>query len=129
MTLQRTGYVGLFEEPLEREKIREIVLSWMERFGRVEQTLGGGAQVLTQSLSSADALSWEQSLQFRVLSGEQFAWIYVSLAARVMETSGLVGAGATPLCRDVLDGLPGCLEIIDDRDDRRLDRLEAQGLM
>ncbi len=129
MHLQHAGYVGLFEESLGRERIEELVLVWLECFGRVEQTVGRGVQPLTQIIRSASDLAWEKNIQFRVLSNEQFAWIYVNLDAHVMETSGLVVATGPSLCHDVLNVLPGCCEIIDDRNDRRLDELEARGLM
>ncbi len=129
MSLERQGFVGLFLEPLGQERIEELALLWIERYGRVEQTIGTGAQALTQKIETARDIRWEDHLQFRVLSGEQFAWIYVSRNARVVETSGLAPEWGDILSRDVLTDLPGCAEIIDDRNDHRLDQLEAQGLM
>ena len=53
----------------------------------------------------------------------------ITLDGRVVETSGLSLQADALLCRDVLENLPECEEIIDERNDRRLDQLEAQGLM
>ncbi len=130
MSLEPNGYVGLFITPFDQETIEGFVATWIDRFGSVEQTLGTGAQVLTQKILSIDDLGWkEKDLQFRVLYGEQFAWVYLTKGRRVIETSGLVPVQGSALCHDVLEGLAGCCEIIDERNDRRLDQLEAEGLM
>lgn len=130
MSLERSGYVGLFISDLNQEIIERFVTTWLERFGTLEQTLGGGSQVLTQKILRIQDLDWKQNdLQFRVLHGEQFAWIYLTRGRRVIETSGLIPHQGTSLSHDVLKNLPGCCEIIDERNDRRLDQLEAEGLM
>ncbi len=129
MNIERKGFVGLFKEPLDRQDISEIVSLWMERFGNVEQTIGPHGQVLTQVVRSVEDIVWEKNLQFRVVSGEQFAWIYLTEDQFVIETSGLAPESGPLLCQDVLKDLPGCTEIIDDKNDRRLDQLEAEGLM
>ena len=130
MSLERRGFVGLFKEPLGRQRIGELVLLWIERFGRVEQTIGGGSQVLAQAVHSVKDVVWEEKdLQFRVIAGEQFTWIYITQDHYVIETSGLVPEQGSFLCRDVLMDLCDCKEIIDENNDRRLDELEARGLM
>ncbi len=129
MSLERKGYVGLFAEPLNRERIAELVMLWIERHGSVEQIFGAGGQVLTQRVHAVGELMWEDNLQFRIVAGEQFAWIYMTINRQVVETSGLIPESGDALCRDVLEELPGCCEIIDDHNDRRLDELEAKGLM
>ncbi len=129
MSLERKGYVGLFTDPLDKERVEELVLLWIDSFGSVEQTTGRGSQVLTVAVRSAEDLKWEQDLQFRVSCGEQFTWIYLTQNHHVIETSGLAGENGSELCKDVLVNMPGCREIIDDRNDRRLDELEAKGLM
>ncbi len=129
MSLERAGYVGLFAEPLKQSRIEELVQLWLERYGKVEQTSGRGRQLLTQAIGSLGDVTWEENLQFRVLSGEQFTWVYVTQDRYVIETTGLAPAGGACLCRDVLVNLPGCNEIIDEYEDRRLDELEAEGLM
>lgn len=129
MSLERCGYVGIFREPLDESKIEELVLRWLERFGHVEQTLGSGAQPLTSVIHKGEDLRWEKNMQFRVSSGEQFAWLYLTKDRHVIETSGLTPHQGSTLCRDVLVDMPGCNEVIDDRNDKRLDQLEAEGLM
>ena len=129
MSLEHKGFVGLFAEPLKRSCIEELVSLWLKRYGKLEQTVGNGSQVLTQMIYSLADLSWNENLQFRVLCGEQFAWIYLTQDRYVIETSGLIFEGSASLCRDVLVDLPGCNEIIDEHNDHRLDELETQGLM
>jgi hypothetical protein len=129
MSMDRQGFVGLFAEPLTQQKVYELVVLWLERFGSVEQTYGNSRQALTHPIRSADDIIWENNLQFRVLFGEQFAWIYITLNRFVIETSGLVSDHASALCRDVLENVSGCVEIINERNDKRLDDLEAKGLM
>jgi hypothetical protein len=129
MTLDRQGYVGLFTEPLDRETIKEFISRWLEQYDTVEQTLGKNGQVLTQIVHSIDEISWESDLQFRITCQEQFTWIYITENRQVIETSGLVTMAGATLSHDVLVGLEGCSEIIDDKNNRRLDQLEKEGLM
>ncbi|MDD2709434.1 MAG: hypothetical protein PHV34_15720 [Verrucomicrobiae bacterium] len=129
MSLERRGFVGFFPEKLTRERVGECVASWLERFGGVEQATGGSRQVMTMKVKELKDVVWEKDMQFRVLSGEQFAWVYLTLDRWVIETSGMASGGGAALCRDVLTLLPGCAEIIDERNDHRLDQLEAEGLM
>jgi hypothetical protein len=129
MSIEHRGFVGLFDEPLDKEKIQEIIQSWLDRFGSVEQTAGNSYQILTLRIQTLDEIRWEEHLQFRVLCGEQFAWAYLTQDRFVIETSGLHYNGSSILCRDILDDLKGCREIIDEKNDSRLDELEAQGLM
>ena len=104
---------------------------WISKLGNVEQTVGKNGQVLTLVIRSEEDLMWtEKDLQFRVSSGEQFSWIYLTQDRFVMETSGMCAEGAKDLlCRDVLTNVPDCEEIIDERNDQRLDELEKQGLL
>ena len=129
MSLEHQGYVGLFEERLTRRRIEELVELWIERFGSVEQAAGSSHQVSTFTIRSVSEIIWENDLQFRILAGEQFAWIYVTPNQRVIETSGLASADGLALSRDILCDTPGCIEIIDEHNDRRLDDLESQGLL
>lgn len=129
MSLERAGYVGLFQEPLDRERIAGVVRSWIDRFGAIEQTAGNGPHALTLPVRNVSDIVWQRDLQFRILSGGQFAWIYMTMDRRVVETSGLAPKSGASLCRDVLDGAPGCGEIIDERNEARLDQLEKLGVM
>lgn len=121
------GYVGLFKEPLAEKQIQKCVDSWLARFEKVEQVSPGGG-VLTITLESSAQVVMEEHQQFRVLMGNDFAWVYLTKERYVMETTGLPSDAST-LCLDVLLELPGVEEIIDQKNDRRLDELEAKGLM
>lgn len=128
-SMDSKGYVALFHEALSKDSIRSCVRIWLESYERVEQTCPGPhAGGTTLTLTKEEDILWEQNLQFRVLSGEDFAWIYVSPLGRVMETSGLPYADNT-LPLDVLIDLPDLEEVIDQENDRRLDQLEAEGLL
>jgi hypothetical protein len=129
MSLERRGFVGLFTEPLIQSRIEELVLVWRTRFGAIEQAIGTHGQALTISIKEERDIVWEDNLQFRVLAGEQFTWIYIARDRHVIETSGLTSADGSMLCRDVLQDLDGCAEIIDEHNERRLDELESRGLM
>jgi hypothetical protein len=128
--MDRRGFVGVFSEPLRQERIQEIVMLWISRFGLVEQTVGKNGQALTLKIRSEQDIMWDDDLQFRIASGEQFSWVYVTRDRFVMETTGLCPPGGDDLlCRDVLTNVSGCEEIIDEKNDRRLEELEKQGLM
>lgn len=127
--MERAGYVGLFNEPFGRPQVEAVVQSWLDRFGSVEQTAGTGAQALTLPVRAVADIVWQKDLQFRVLSGQQFAWVYLTMEHRVVETSGLTPVGGVALCHDVLAEVPGCREIINERNNERLDQLEKLGLM
>ena len=129
VSMERAGYVGLFNEPFGHPQVEAIVQSWIDRFGSVEQTAGTGAQILTLPVRAVADLVWQKDLQFRILSGHQFAWVYVTMERRVVETSGLAPPGGDALCHDVLVDAPGCREIINERNDERLEQLEKLGLM
>lgn len=129
VSMERAGYVGLFAEPFGRPQVEAVVQSWLDRFGSVEQTAGTGAQALTLAVRAVTDIVWQKDLQFRVLSGQQFAWVYVTMEHRVVETTGLAPSSGAALCRDVLVDVPGCREIVNERNDERLDQLEKLGLM
>jgi len=129
MSIDRQGFVGVFPEPLERRSIEGLIGIWLERYGSVEQAAGRGAEALTIPIRASADVAWNGSIEFRVSCGEQFAWVYITPGHRVIETSGLTPQNGDSLCHDVLVDLPGCREIVNDHDDRRLDQLEAEGLM
>ncbi|MDX6766387.1 MAG: hypothetical protein SFU85_06315 [Candidatus Methylacidiphilales bacterium] len=123
------GYVGLFDEPFDREGVAGLVESWLGAGLQVEQVCPGNhAGNTTLSLKSPADILWEQHLQFRVLNGVTFAWAYLSLDRRVVETSGMPDEGIT-LPLEILAELPGLVEVVDQINERRLDQLEAEGLL
>jgi hypothetical protein len=120
------GYVALFEKALDRASVSECVASWLERFERVEQVIPRMEGTL--EVREPSEIMWEQHLQFRVLNGEQFSWVYVSLDKPAMETTGFQDAEIS-LCLEVLLELPNVAEVIDEKNQRRLDELERAGII
>lgn len=123
------GYVAIFDAPLNKETISLFVESWLERFERVEQvTPEPGLSATALSISNRSEIMWEPSLQFRVVNGDEFTWVYVTLNRQVIETTGTPSEGIS-LCLDVLVELEGVTEIVEEHNDKRLDELEKQGLL
>ena len=120
------GFIAVFEEALHRAQISECVASWLERFEKVEQVVPQMEGTL--EVKEPSEIMWEPNLQFRVINGEQFAWVYVSLDKRAMETTGFQDA-AISFCLEVLLELPGVAEVIDEKNQRRLDELEKAGII
>jgi hypothetical protein len=73
-------------------------------------------------------IMWEPHLTFRVMNGEQFAWVYVSLDKPAMETTGFQDAEIS-FCLEVLLELPNVAEVIDEKNERRLSELERAGII
>jgi hypothetical protein len=123
------GYVALFAEPHTKESAVAFVESWLERFEKVEQVIPeiklGNA---TLQVQNAAEIMWTEQLQFRVINGGEFTWVYFTLGRRAIETTGLP-SDEISLCLDVLTELPGTTEIIEGHNDKRLDECEAQGLL
>lgn len=120
------GFVAVFERDLGQGQIGEIVASWLQRFEKVEQVIPGMDGTL--EVAEPSEIMWEPHLQFRVLNGDQFAWVYVSVDRRAIETTGFQDAEIS-LCLDVLLELPGVAEVIDERNQRRLEELERAGII
>jgi hypothetical protein len=120
------GFVAVFERDLTQAHIAECVLSWLERFEKVEQVIPQMEGTL--EVKEPAEIMWEPNLQFRVLNGEQFAWVYVSAGRRAMETTGFQDAEIS-FCLEVLLELPGIAEVIDEKNQRRLDELEKAGII
>ena len=119
--MERKGFIAIFETGLGKKEISECLASWIERFEKVEQVVPRMEGTL--EVKTAEEIMWEPNLQFRVLNGEQFAWAYVSLDKRAMETTGFQDAEIS-FCLEVLLELPGIAEIIDEKNQRRLEELE-----
>ena len=124
--MDKKGFIAIFEEALDRTQISECVASWLERFEKVEQVVPKMEGTL--EVKEPSEIMWEPNLQFRVLNGEQFAWVYVSLDKRAMETTGFQDAEIS-FCLEVLLELPGVAEVIDEKNQRRLDQLEKAGII
>jgi len=123
------GYVAVFIDPLGKDEVREFAQVWLDQYPRLEQVCPGqGAGTVTLQIEKVDALLWEKNMQFRVMSGEDFTWIYLNLDGRVIETSGLpYETNTLPL--DVLVELDGIEEVVDQQNERRLDELEEAGIL
>jgi len=119
--MDRKGFIAVFEAALDRAQISECVGSWLERFEKVEQVIPKMEGTL--EVKEPSEIMWEENLQFRVTNGQQFAWVYVSLQKRAMETTGFQDAEIS-FCLEVLLELPGVAEVIDEKNQRRLDELE-----
>lgn len=120
------GFIAVFEEQLGKPRISECVATWLDRFEKVEQVIPGMEGTL--EVKEPGEIMWESNLQFRVLNGEQFSWVYVSLDKRGMETTGFQDADIS-FCLEVLLELPGLAEVIDEKNQRRLDELEKAGII
>ncbi len=124
--MDQKGFVAVFERDLSRADIAECVASWLERFEKVEQVVPNMEGTL--EVKEPSEIMWEPNLQFRVLNGEQFAWVYVSVDKRAMETTGFQDAEIS-FCLEVLLELPSIAEVIDEKNQRRLDELERAGII
>jgi hypothetical protein len=120
------GFVAVFERDLTKADIGECVVSWLDRFEKVEQVIPNMEGTL--EVKEPSEIMWEPNLQFRVLNGEQFAWVYVSVDRRSMETTGFQDAEIS-FCLEVLLELPGIAEVIDEKNQRRLEELERAGII
>ena len=120
------GFVAVFEKALDRASVSECVASWLARFEKVEQVIPRMEGTL--EVKEPSEIMWERHLQFRVLNGQQFSWVYASLDKPAMETTGFQDAEIS-LCLEVLLELPGIAEVIDEKNQRRLDELERAGII
>lgn len=127
--MKSKGYVAVFGTPLDNEAICLAVESWIERYERVEQiTPDSGSTASALAVTKRAEIMWEPNLQFRVTNGDEFCWVYVTQNQRVIETTGME-VEQISLCLDVLLELEGVTEIVEEHNERRLNELEAQGLI
>jgi hypothetical protein len=98
----------------------------LERFEKVEQV--APKMEFTLEIKGAKEIIWDPLLQFRVSNGEQFAWAYITLEKNTMETTGFADAEIS-FCLEVLLELPDVTEIVDEKNQRRLDELEKAGVI
>ena len=124
--MDKKGFIAVFEEALARAQISECVASWLGRFEKVEQVIPKMEGTL--EVKEPSEIMWEPNMQFRVLNGEQFAWVYVSVDRRAIETTGFQDAEIS-FCLEVLLELPDVTEIVDEKNQRRLEELEKAGII
>lgn len=125
------GYVAVFAKPLEKTLIEQIVAAWLGRYESVEQVAphtGKGPDFTLSVKEPKDIMFASDALQFRVLEQAHFAWVYLTVNRRAMETSGLPGEEHS-MALDVLLDLPHVTEIVTEQDDKRLDELEEEGIL
>lgn len=105
-------------------------MHWIARFEKVEQALPGGGSggAATIEIREASDIFWEEYPQFRIVEGDAFAWVYLSLRRRSIETTGF-STPSIPLALEVLLELPHVSEIIDERNEARLTQLEEEGVL
>jgi hypothetical protein len=124
--MEKKGFVAVFGKELNRARIGVCVDSWLERFEKVEQV--APANEFTLEVKETRDILWDTNLQFRVGNGDQFAWIYITLDRTSMETTGFADAEIS-FCLEVLLELPDVTEIIDEKNQRRLEELEKSGII
>lgn len=125
------GYVAVFSKSLEKALVGEIVASWLARYGTVEQVAphtGKGPGFTLSVKETKDVMFASDALQFRVVEQAHFTWIYLTVGRRAIETSGFPGEEHS-LALDVLLELPHVTEIVTENDEKRLDELEAEGIL
>ncbi len=124
------GFVAISSEAISDAVICDYIQSWLSRFERVEQVspLDRNSNTTIHIRSIEDYLPYEQ-VQFRILDGGDFAWVYITRARYAIETTGFPSDNQISLCLEVLLELPAINEIIEDTDDARLCALEAEGIL
>jgi hypothetical protein len=124
--MEKKGFVAVFGKDLNRIRVGECVDSWLERFEKVEQV--APATEFTLEVKETRDILWDPNLQFRLSNGDQFAWVYVTLDKAAMETTGFADAEIS-FALEVLLELPNVTEIVDEKNQRRLDELEQAGII
>ncbi|MEM1059783.1 MAG: hypothetical protein AAGK14_11090 [Verrucomicrobiota bacterium] len=123
------GFVALFDAPVTRDRVVEFVAIWNDKFDRVEQVPPRDPNsISTLLVEKTEDLMWEDNLQFRVLDHGEFAWIYITLGKQAIESTGMPSEQIS-LCLECLLALPDLTEVIDHVNERRLDQLEAEGVI
>src|SRR5476651_801444 len=124
--MDKKGFIAVFEAALKRGHVSECVASWLERYEKVEQVIPKMEGTL--EVKEPSEIMWEPNMQFRVSNGVQFAWVYVSLDKLAMETTGFQDAEIS-FCLEVLLELPNVAEVIDEKNQKRLEQLEKAGII
>jgi hypothetical protein len=124
--MEKKGFVAIFGQEFTKERVSECVDSWLECFEKVEQVAPG--MEFTLEIKGSNEIIWAANLQFRVSNSDQFAWVYVALDKTTMETTGFADAEIS-FCLEILLELPDTVEIVDEKNQRRLDELEKAGVI
>jgi hypothetical protein len=124
--MEKKGFIAVFGKPFTRERVADCVASWLDRFEKVEQI--APATEFTLEMLEAKDIIWDTNLQFRVSNADLFAWVYITLDKATMETTGFADAEIS-FCLQVLLELPDTVEIVDEKNQRRLDELEKAGVI
>ncbi|QSR88037.1 hypothetical protein [Methylacidiphilum caldifontis] len=125
--IQRTGYIGVFLEPLTKEEVEKLVVHWINRFDRVEQVIPGqNNYTSTMLIEKIEDIFYEEHPQFRVIQGDDFSWVYLSYNRQIIETSGFY-SDQIPLSLEVLLELPNLVEVVEETNEKRLKELEDEG--
>jgi hypothetical protein len=124
--MEKKGFIAIFGQEFTKERVSECVDSWIERFEKVEQVAPG--MEFTLEIMGSNEIIWHSNLQFRISNSDQFAWVYASLEKSTMETTGFADAEIS-FCLQVLLELPDTVEIVDEKNQRRLDELEKSGVI
>ena len=123
------GFVAVSGMPLTKLTITAFVDWWLEHFETIEQAVPGPASsAVTIPIKKAEDLMWSPHMEFRIVHADDMTWVYLALDRFIIETSGNADED-NPLPLGALVELPGIIEIIDQNDDKRLDQLEAKGLL
>jgi hypothetical protein len=123
------GYVGLFEAPLRHSDVEDFIEQWLQSYSPIEQVAPTAmADNATIKIEKKEDLLVTPNMQFRISLDENFVWVYLTTGRYVIETTGFLDPNNT-MPYEVLLDLPGIQEIIEDTNDKRLDQLEAEGLM
>ena len=121
------GFVAVFGTPVTASTTRAFVASWLDRYEQVEQVLG--QEVATVKLGEPSDLLDDENPTFRVVNGPQYAWVYVTHGARVVETTGTPNGEEVSLSLELLTELPGVERIVPTSDERKMEALEQEGLL
>ncbi|MBX7157477.1 MAG: hypothetical protein K1X66_03725 [Verrucomicrobiae bacterium] len=121
------GFVAVFEQALDRPRLEAILASWLNRFEKVEQV--ASHDVATFSIQTLKDIIWDENLQFRILNGDEFSWVYLTQNKFIIETTGQPHGDDVSLCLNLLTELPNLKTIIPDSDEKRLEELEKQGFI
>ena len=125
--MEKKGFVAIFGQELDRARVSECVDSWLERFEKVEQV--APATEFTLEVKETKDILWDANLQFRV-SQRRSIRLDLCHAGHARPWKPL--ASPTRKSRSALEvllELPEVTEIVDEKNQRRLEELEKAGVI